>query len=556
MNQNVRVIGEKMDFRRILCSELKKYNDVIIYGYADIGQCVLNYIIEFETSIKIANYSGRVKYFAHSNKKESARVEKRGIPIRRIWDLQEYAKKALVIVATQEQHHKDISSVLDELGFENRIYITHEAYCEIRESVENHKELTDNRVMQYHLNHQIKLERLRRKVREGKKVKVFFLTHDAAVFGLSSVYKAMEQDTMFDPYIYVVSRRAITAVDFFEEVLRDVGFFEKRGYKVINGFDSAKNPKDLHEFSPDILFYDIPKLYGECGNFYHRLEQLNWEYLTCYVPYGLYMVDSFYYHYHTMCIRETWKFFLETSASFKRVLADGSFCGFNTVLSGYPKLDDYDKAEVEENLPEKLKNKNKTVIYAPHHSLGVSNNFATFDLYKDIFLDMVKSNPDINFVFKPHPLLPYQIKRLHASNKISVSYEEYIKYIKEWDDLPNGVCLTQGDYVSIFKHSSCMITDCGSFIGEYLPSLHPCIYIFNPRKSRQDDVYTPLAKEILDTYYVCRTREELEKQLEEVLIKGEDSKKLKREEVFRNEFKNIGCAGEYICDFIKKQIMD
>lgn len=545
-----------MNFRTSLCRELKKYNEVIVYGYADIGECILDYIIEFETSIKIANYSGRVKFFAHSNLDESARKEKKGIPIKRIWDLTEYAEKALVIVATQEQHHKTITEVLDQLDFKNRLYISHEDYCEIRESVEKYKELTDNRVMQYHLNHQIKLDRLKRKVGAGGKVKVFFMVHDAAVFGLRTVYKKMEADPLFDPYILVVSRRAVSYPEFYDDVLRDVAFFEERGYRVINGYDASKNPRDLHELNPDIIFYDLPKMYGECGSSYHRLEHISWEYLTCYIPYGLLMVDSFYYHYHTMAIRETWKFFLDTPASFKRILADGAFNGFNTVLSGYPKFDDYFKNDSEEDLPEKLKNDKKTIIYAPHHSLGVSNNFATFDLYKDIFLDMAKNNPDINFVFKPHPLLYYQVRSLSANGKLKFSLEDYVNYVKEWGSLPNGVCVTQGEYIDIFKRSSCMITDCGSFIGEYLPSLNPCIYIFNPRKPRQDDVYTPLAKEILDTYYVCRTREELEKQIQEVALAGNDSKKEAREALFQKEFKNIGHAGEFITDYIKKQITE
>lgn len=67
-----------MDFLETFCGYIKRYNTVIIYGYADIGQCVLDYIIEFETSIKIANYSGRVKYFAHSYE-EITRVEKKGL---------------------------------------------------------------------------------------------------------------------------------------------------------------------------------------------------------------------------------------------------------------------------------------------------------------------------------------------------------------------------------------------------------------------------------------------------------------------------------------------
>lgn len=545
--------GKIMSVKENLCRELKKYDDVIIYGYEDIGMCVLNYIIDLETSIKIANYSGKVKYFATSDqKRDSNRVEKKGIKIRSIYDLTEYAKSGLVIIATQEIHHKDIDTHLDELGFENRIYIAHEDYCILRECVENHKTIIDNNIQQYHLNHQVKLNRLRKKVERGKKIKVFFMTHDAAVFGCASVYWSMLKDELFEPYIYVVSRRDIAYKAFSDDVLKDIAFFENRGYRVISGYDEFWNPKDLHTLNPDILFYDIPKLYGAAGGFYNRMDQLNWEYLTCYVPYSLLMVDSFYYHYHTKCIRETWRFFLDTNASFRRVLADGDFCAFNTVLSGYPKLDDYYNKE-ENNLPQKIQNNKRTVIYAPHHSLGVSNNFATFDLYKDDILRFAKEHPEINFVFKPHPLLPFRLRESYKRGIVDFLYQDYVD---EWESMENGVCVTQGDYIGIFKKSDVMITDCGSFIGEYFPSKKPCIYLFNPRKLKQDEVYTPLASKILNTYYVTRTREELFDNIENVIIQGNDTKRKEREELFDAEFSNIGHSGQYICEYLKQQFID
>lgn len=542
-----------MYFKENLCSELKKYNNVIIYGFADIGMCVLDYIIDLETSIKIANYSGRVKFFATSSqKRESKRKEKKGIKIKSIYELKEYANDALIIIATQEQHHADISKVLDELKFENRIYVLHEDYCILREGVENHKYIINNNIQNYHLNHQFKLERVRRKAERGQKIKAFFMVHDAAVFGNASVYDAMEKSDFFEPYIYVVSRRDVTYKDFYKDVLTDVSFFEGHGYRVIKGYDENENPIDLHFYNPDIIFYDIPKLYGEASSFYYRLDQLNWEYLTCYVPYGLYMVDSFYYHYHTKCIRETWKFFLDSKASFKRVLADSDFNGFNTVLSGYPKFDDYYKKEY--SLPKKIDNGKPIVIYAPHHSLFASNNFATFDLYKDLMLEMVREHQDVNFVFKPHPLLPFQIQARYNEKKISFNREDYDKYMREWESLSNAVCITQGNYIGLFKKSSCMITDCGSFIGEYFPSLNPCIYLFNPRKQNQDDAYTPIAKEILNTYYISRTKEELERYIKTIIFENKDEKKELRKKMFETEFEDIGNSGKKICEYLKNQI--
>lgn len=543
-----------MDFGQMLCQKLKDYDDVIIYGFRDIGTCVLDYIINLETDIKTSNYSGKVKYFAHTEP-QPYDYEKKGIPIKCITDLTCYAEQALVIVATQERHHENIKNKLDELCFKNVVYVKREDYVAINTLVKNYMGIITNQVMQYSLMHQTKLNRLREKVLHGKKVKVFFMTQRAAAFGCESIYKAMEKDELFDPYIFAISKRDIWYREFYKDVLEDVKFFEDKGFRVINGYDENQRVKDLTVLNPDIIFYDSPNLYGPAYNSHFRLDHINWAFLTCYVPYGLLMVDSFYYHYNNINVRKSWKFFLDTTSSYNRALSDAEFNGFNTVLAGYPKFDDYNKDD-KDNLPEKLKNHNKTVIYAPHWSIETENNFSTFDLYKDIMLDEVKKHPEINFVFKPHPELGFRIRALSKAGRMDFTYEDYLEYMREWDSLPNGVCVTQGDYIGIFKRSSCMITDCGSFIGEYLPSLNPCIYIFNPRKSRQEDVYTPLAKDILDTYYVCKTKEELEKQLYEVALMGNDSKRKEREALFQKEFNNIGHAGEFITEYLKGLIVE
>lgn len=543
-----------MDFRITLCQTLKKYDDVIIYGYKDIGTCLLDYIINLETDIKTSNYSGKVKYFAHTGVQERA-YERKGIPIKSIDDLKGYAESALVIVATQERYHIDIKKVLDGLNFKNVIYVKHEDYIFMKEIVQNYNGIVANQIMQYSLMHQTKLNRIKENVKVGKKIKVFFMTQRAAAFGCESIYKAMMQDDLFEPYILTISKRDIWYRDFYKDVLEDVKFFEEKGFRVINAYDENQKAKDLMVLNPDIIFFDSPNLYGPAYNSHFRLDHINWAFLTCYVPYGLLMVDSFYYHYNNINVRKCWKFFLDTASNYNRALSDAEFNAFNTIFAGYPKFDDYDREE-KDLLPEKLKNNNRTIIYAPHWSLNMENNFATFDLYKDIFINLVKKHKNINFVFKPHPELGFRIRGLGKAGKIDFTYEDYLDYMKEWDSLPNGICITQGDYIKLFKRSSCMITDCGSFIGEYLPSLNPCIYIFNPRKSGQDDVYTPLAKDILDTYYVCRTREELEKQIQEVAIAGSDSKKEARENLFQKEFKNMGNAGEFITDYIKKQITE
>ena len=96
-----------------------------------------------------------------------------------------------------------------------------------------------------------------------------------------------------------------------------------------------------------------------------------------------------------------------------------------------------------------------------------------------------------------------------------------------------------------------MITDCGSFIGEYFPSGKPCIYLFNPRKECQWDAYTPLARRILDTYYIANSMAELKKYVGQLLIDMSDEKLEKRKKLIYEEFPDIGNAGQMIVNYLQ-----
>lgn len=65
-----------------------------------------------------------------------------------------------------------------------------------------------------------------------------------------------------------------------------------------------------------------------------------------------------------------------------------------------------------------------------------------------------------------------------------------------------------------------------------------------------------MAKKILDTYYITRTKEELESMLQKIIIERIDSKIEKRRQLLEREFLNIGHAGEYICNYLKRSIED
>ncbi len=552
------------------CSELideyRKYDLVIIYGYKGIGETVQEYFMYNYNTMRSSAYNCKVKYFATSFKNyevsEGTR-EVKGVPIHYIGDLQEYSDEALVIVATRESDQDDVLNILNEFHFKNVVCVSKQLYTKLK--IENRKISGELRleVMQYSLNHQIKLEFLREKVSRNEKINVVFMSHTVATFGCKSLYDALEKSPIFIPYIMPFERKEKVFSNWKELLEENCNCFKSQGYRVLDAYD-GDYLVDMEKYNADIIFIDYPNFFSKGATTQVINDVLSWKYLTCYVPYGCLMANSFYYHYEAINTRKFWKFFLDTRYSFKRSISEADFNGGNTVLSGYPKLDEYFIENNTSNIPEKLKNGKPIVIYAPHWSIGMSNNYATFNLYNNIFLELAKNNPDINFVFKPHPLLESRIHRLNEQKKVNLqiyekykdlmTYKEYIQYVSTWENLPNGIVITGGDYIELFKMSSCMITDSGSFIGEYLLSGRPCIYLINPDKPRPFEGYTEVAQKILHQYYLCYNEEEIISSFNEVVLNGNDYKSEGRKKVIESDFVNLGCAGKFICEYLEKEL--
>ena len=76
----------------------------------------------------------------------------------------------------------------------------------------------------------------------------------------------------------------------------------------------------------------------------------------------------------------------------------------------------------------------------------------------------------------------------------------------------------------MFKQSKCLITDCGSFLTEFLPSKSPVINL-----KRTDSLpLSELTQTIAKSYYKVYNIEELKKSFYDVLEKDIDTKKEER----------------------------
>lgn len=268
----------------------------------------------------------------------------------------------------------------------------------------------------------------------------------------------------------------------------------------------------LEKFEPDIVFYEQP--YG-LSKIYEPEYVADFA-LTAYV---LYFLNSVYNK--TPCFtfhQNLWKFFIDNNLNLESYEKYNKNVIKNSIATGYPKLDVYfENKDIDEKKYWKNPNKKK-IVYAPHHSFEKNGlNFATFQYNGKYILEWAKQQPETTWVFKPHP----RFKHAVIANNI-MNEDEINNYYDEWAKIGN--VYTQGDYFDIFKSSDLMITDCVSFLGEYLPSEKPLIRLIN----KNSTPLNLLGRNIVDGYYCVENSEQLDKILYELLIKNNDYKKYDR----------------------------
>ncbi len=361
---------------------------------------------------------------------------------------------------------------------------------------------------------------LREKAKRGEKLKVIFYTNEPQKWSYESVYREFERSPFFDPCIIVVPRYRVhigddkTRMSLEEQYL----FYKSRNYNVEYGYIDGQYI-DIKSFHPDIFFYlqlaEIPGI--------DNPEIISRYALTAYCPYA-FQLSNYKKEYLQNFHKLLFVYYVVHDLTIKRFESYKKGNSSNCISTGYPKLDVYHNRSICDiqlsnywKDPQKIK-----IIYAPHHSFRkVKSNtfqFGTFPKNYQLILDLAKKTSDITtWIFKPHPML----RSVIVKERI-MSEEETKKYYDEWAKIGN--LYDTGDYFDIFISSDIMITDCASFLAEYLPSHKPLIRLINPKCIEFDEVGQRLSK----CYYNAHNNEELLSLFKSIVLNKEDYLKNQR----------------------------
>ena len=167
-----------------------------------------------------------------------------------------------------------------------------------------------------------------------------------------------------------------------------------------------------------------------------------------------------------------WKYFTDTSYSYQDFLDNQVIKGKNVELIGYAKMDGLSQCSLATN------QSRKKILIAPHHTVAMKElPLSNFLKYSELILKLPSLFPDIDFVFRPHPLLMIAMVNNHFWSQEQV--DDYLDKIKKC-----GIEYSySGDYMDVFAQCDAMINDCGSFTVEWLYTKKPVCFVYNENLS-------------------------------------------------------------------------
>lgn len=379
-----------------------------------------------------------------------------------------------------------------------------------------------------------------------EKIKVAFLIINESIWKYEHLYFLLKDDPLFEPVVFICPFLTY-GDDVRDKEMNNIYYsFSKKKYDIVKTLKDDGTFFDIKkDFQPDIVFFTTPwELTKPQYLIYNFLDVL-----TCYVPYGFYTTEQFYFNNELTLL--SWKFFVETNSHKDAAKKLSLYKGENFVVSGFPGIDTFiDERYNPKDVWKAQEKSKKKLIWAPHHSInGVAGRhifLSTFLKYADFMLQISEKYEDeIQISFKPHPNLKGKLNELWGVDKTN-------EYYTSWVNMPNGQ-LDDGDYIDLFLSSDAMIHDSGSFLIEYLYTFKPVLFLDDGVNLKD---FNTIGVDALNSMEKGYSKDDIIRFIEEVLLGDNDSFKLIRNRFVEENLMppNGNLASENIYNHIKKEI--
>ena len=361
---------------------------------------------------------------------------------------------------------------------------------------------------------------LAEEIRKKDKITVLFILHELPKWKTESLYKAMSEHPRFEPVIGVVSQ----VNDYPSEVVKKITILENYLTEKKYNFLELASSKDVNDrVKPDIVFYQEAGFLADLNASLHFKNFKNC--VLCYIPYGL--IGTCYDTSHETAIHKAlWQLYVENDLNMEHQRRYSSLHGRSAIITGHTMSDSLMAPPSPHNPWKKQSTEKMKIIWAPHHTIGAIKDalhFGAFLNMADWMIEIAENTKDsVQWAFKPHPVLKRNLQLIWGQEKTE-------EYYNKWATMENTQ-LEEGEYMDLFKYSDAIVHESGSFTVEYLYMKKPCMYMDNGMVHD----YNKFGQMAHDQYYIGKTREDVEKFIQNV-IDGIDPRKEERE-AFYNKY--------------------
>lgn len=373
-------------------------------------------------------------------------------------------------------------------------------------------------------------------VRRKERIKVLFVITELGTWKSEALYVKMLAHPRFEPMIMVLpTPENPNAISSIMNYLEDKGF----EYHSLSITDTIRK-----EIRADIIFYPKPYV----GSYYPN-QRFYWNFssLLCYIVYGFHnIVSDFicnqpYHNYVWQCYFEN-----QSAADDTAKVMDNK--GRNIRITGLPMEDSFRlPIGMYRDVWKRQNCQKKRIIWAPHYSF-LHNSLLKYSTFLDYHKSMLnlaeKYQTEVQFAFKPHPLLRPYLNDYWGKDRTDA-------YFDKWTQLPNAQ-VELGQYIDLFMTSDAMIHDCSSFTNEYMYTRKPVMYLIRGSAAAHCSQLNTHTKKAFNLHYFGRSVEDIEMFILNV-INGIDPYKESREQYYRDYLSPIN--GKSACDNIIDAIL-
>ena len=371
----------------------------------------------------------------------------------------------------------------------------------------------------------------RAKLARGEKLTVAFLVCDASMFSGESVYLKLKDDPRFACSICVAPRVTRGEAFLRETLAKTVSSLAARYGDAVRPLYEPDTGRAL-PLDADLVFSTI--LYEDQTLPDYTTERLSARSLVAILYYGYGGLFASNEHKTPFLpnLVFAWRYFVSNEATRAMNVARNPRLADSIVVAGYCKMDRL-AALCDRTAAAPAEGRRKKVILCPHHTIdkAVDGSLAlsTFLEHADLFLKLPEMFPEIDFVFRPHPLL---VPRLATAKWWGEA--KTAAYREKMAAFPNVEFQQGGDYFASFAASDAMIHDCGSFLAEYFYTGKPQCYLLASEKTVEEQ-FLPFSRQLLAHAHKAFTDDEIVAFLRNVVLAGEDPDKSARDAFARRE---------------------